>query len=133
MSILQRISAAWAVLCAPRVAAMAPAALHPDTPVEEFDNEARARRGKRAEALLTDPLINEAFQTLERAYIAAWLATRSDDEAARERLWAAMAVLRTVRDHLRAVASGGALLQGEVRALQRRSATAFAADPSPDR
>jgi hypothetical protein len=103
-----------------------PAALALAEPAaEEFDAEIAARRAARAEAALAHPLIAEAFDTLERGYIAAWMATRADQTAERERLWDAISIVRTVQAHLRSVANGRPLLERQVFGLLRRSATAL--------
>lgn len=91
----------------------------------EWDDEQRAARAAAAQRLLTDPLLSEAFASLERTYQAAWLATTAAMAAERERLWDAASVLRSVRQHLEEVAREGVLMESRLSALtQRRSATA---------
>jgi hypothetical protein len=84
-------------------------------------------RGARAERLLGDALLQEAFATLEADYLDAWKLTAARDTDARERLWQATQVLGKVRDHLVAVANNGKLARRDLQALQerqtRRSAT----------
>lgn len=113
--------ALWPADAAP--AALAPEHLTAPPPPEPAGEEALIR-ARRAEALLRDPLLAQAFATLERAYLAAWLATKSHDTRSRERLWDAVMVLRTVREHLAGVANGQTLLDETIRQITRRSATA---------
>lgn len=64
-------------------------------------------RGYRADTLLTDPLMTEAFDNLEKAYFEAWKASDLRDTEGRERLFLAVGQLNKIRDHLRAVAASG--------------------------
>lgn len=76
-------------------------------------NEAISR-GARAERLLSDDLLQEAFDILERDYIRGWRDTGARDTDARERLWQALHVLAKVRAHLATVVSNGKLAQREL-------------------
>jgi len=66
-----------------------------------------AARAVRAEALLDDELLNEAFAALEKSYIAAWRATTVDDAGGREKLFLAINIVGKVRDHLAGVVANG--------------------------
>jgi predicted metal-dependent hydrolase len=72
-----------------------------------------ARRA-RAEELMANELLQEAFATLEARYIEEWRVTQFRDTDARERLWQAVNVLRKVKDHLARVVSDGRLAQREI-------------------
>ena len=78
-------------------------------------------RGARAQRLLEDDLLNEAFDTLDRDYTRAWRATAARDTDARERLWQAVQVVAKVRDHLVHVLNGGKLAQREMSDLAGRT------------
>jgi hypothetical protein len=78
-----------------------------------------ARRA-RAEALLQNELLQEAFFKLEDRYIEEWRATGLRDSDARERLWKAVDVVRKVKDHLGTIVSDGKLAQRELDELTRR-------------
>ena len=71
-------------------------------------------RGARAEMLLRDELLKEAFDTLEKAYISEWAVTQVRDVEARERLWSAVNVNRKYQDHLRNVLANGKLAQKQL-------------------
>ena len=79
-------------------------------------------RGARAERLLADELLQEAFAGLETEYLKAWKVTAARDTDARERLWQATQVLGKVRDHLAAIAGNGRLAQRELDDLQEKRA-----------
>jgi hypothetical protein len=79
-----------------------------------------AERGARAQRLLEDDLLGEAFEALDRDYTRAWRATAARDTDARERLWQAVQVVGKVRDHLTHLVNGGRLAQREINDLARR-------------
>ena len=65
-------------------------------------------RGQKADALLENALLKEAFATLEADYIDAWKSNeRSMGPEGRERLWNAVQIIGKVRMHLRQVATDG--------------------------
>ena len=74
-------------------------------------------RAMRAQQLLADEMVSEAFKGLEEAYTAAWRATTIDDVAAREKLFLAINVVGKVRDHLTAIVTNGKLAQAELKEL----------------
>jgi len=76
-----------------------------------------ATRGVRAEELLDNELLAEAFTALEATYISAWRATAIDDSAGREKLFLAINIVGKVRDHLASVVANGKLAQAELKEL----------------
>ena len=74
-------------------------------------------RGVRAQQLVNDELLTEAFTELERSYIAAWRSTTINDTAAREKLFLAINVVGKVRDHLASVVRDGKVAEAELKAL----------------
>ena len=84
---------------------------------DEAKLDQAAARAVRAQELLDDELLLEAFHTLEESYISAWRATTIDDMAAREKLFLAINIVGKVREHLAAVVANGALAQAELREL----------------
>lgn len=76
-----------------------------------------AAKAVRAQDLLDNELLSEAFKGLEDSYTAAWRATGIDDVAARERLFLAINVVGKVRDHLTAIVINGKLAQAELKEL----------------
>lgn len=76
-------------------------------------------RAARAEALLRDDLLTEAFDGLEAVYFDAWKASPPRDTEGRERLWQAAQIAGKVREHLKSIASHGKLAQRELDDLAR--------------
>jgi hypothetical protein len=74
-------------------------------------------RGARAEALIKNELLQEAFKKLEDDYVAAWKTWPAADAAGRERLWQAVNVLGKVKDHLARVVADGKLAQRQLGEL----------------
>ena len=64
-------------------------------------------RGQRAEELLRNELLQEAFKTLTDDYIKAWQITSAKDTQAREQLWLAVNIIGKVQEHLKKVAIDG--------------------------
>jgi hypothetical protein len=71
----------------------------------------------RAQNLLEDDLVTEAFKGLEDSYTAAWRATAIDDVGGREKLFLAINIVGKVRDHLSAIVANGKLAQAELKEL----------------
>jgi hypothetical protein len=84
---------------------------------DESALERAAARAVRAEALVDDELLTEAFDALEKGYIAAWRATTIDDAAGREKLFLAINIVGKVRDHLASVVANGKLARAELKEL----------------
>jgi len=76
-----------------------------------------AAKAVRAQNLLDNELLAEAFKGLEDAYIAKWRSTTIDDVSAREKLFLAINVVGKVRDHLTAIVQNGKLAQAELKEL----------------
>ena len=84
---------------------------------DESTLERAGSRAVRADALLDDELLIEAFDALEKSYIAAWRATTVDDAAGREKLFLAINIVGKVRDHLAGVVANGRLARAELKEL----------------
>lgn len=68
------------------------------------DTEARARD---AVAMLDNPLFNEAMDHLRTEAIAAWVATKSDQVAERDRLWTMVKMLDRFRGYFEGIRDEG--------------------------
>ena len=84
---------------------------------DESKLDQAAARPVRAQNLLDNELLAEAFKGLEDNYTAAWRATTIDDAGAREKLFLAINIVGKVRDHLTAVVTNGKLAQAELKDL----------------
>lgn len=82
--------------------------------IDELKLAKDKERGTRAEMLLRDDLLKEAFETLEKTYISEWAMTQFRDVEARERLWAAVNINRKYQDHLRSALANGKLAQKQL-------------------
>jgi hypothetical protein len=71
--------------------------------------EQESRRGEQAKRLLDDPLLQEAFATIDSSLRDAWSATTADATDERERLWLMLKLLERVRTHLSQVLETGKL------------------------
>ena len=87
---------------------------------EEGKLSAAIARAARAQALIEDELLQEAFAALEMRYVEEWRASQFRDTDARERLWQAVNVLRKVKDHLARILADGRLAQREIDAIAQR-------------
>jgi len=76
-----------------------------------------AAKALRAQELLDNELLSEAFSGLEDTYTAAWRATTIDDVGDREKLFLAINIVGKVRDHLIAIVANGKLAQVELKEL----------------
>ena len=81
-------------------------------------NEA-AGKARRAQDLLDNELLSEAFKGLEDSYTSAWRSTAIDDVAAREKLFLAINIVGKVRDHLATIVTNGKLARAELKELAR--------------
>jgi hypothetical protein len=85
--------------------------------IDESKLDQAAAKAVRAQELLDNELLMEAFRGLEESYTLAWRATRIEDVAAREKLFLAINVVGKVRDHLTGILTNGKLAQAELKEL----------------
>lgn len=83
------------------------------------DRELDRQRGQRAELLLNDDLLKEAFDTIEAEYIKAWVGSPPRDTEGRERVWQAVQIVGRVKTHLQSVAATGRLSAKELDDLAK--------------
>lgn len=74
-------------------------------------------RGARAEALLRDELLQEAFTTIDDNVVALWREAQTPE--AREQQWRVLHALRLVKRYLESVVKDGRLAQAELDALAK--------------
>ncbi len=86
--------------------------------------QAAVARGARAQELVRNELLAEAFAKLEADYITAWKSWAAADTDGRERLWMAVNALGKVRDHLNSVIADGKLAQRQLQDLTGGKAAA---------
>ncbi len=64
-------------------------------------------RERRAQSLINDPLLNEAFDVLKEDLMNRWNHSGSTDLQARESIWLAMRLLDRIRGHLMSIVETG--------------------------
>lgn len=74
-------------------------------------------RAARAQALLGNELLTEAFEALESAYTTAWRSTMVNDAAGREKLYLAVNIVGKVQEHLTTIVNDGKLAASQLRDL----------------
>ena len=90
--------------------------------IDEAARQQARARGDRAETLLRDPMLQEAFKTLRQEYTQAWTITALKDTDGRERLWQAVQLVGKIEDHLKRIAADGRLATrdlAEIKYLKR--------------
>ena len=91
--------------------------------IDELDEAkllADTAKADRANSLLDNETLKEAFDYLEAKYMEAWRNTgiSVDESYKRERLFQAVNILGLVKDHLRRVVDGGKLAKVQIDAIE---------------
>ena len=86
--------------------------------MDEISLGIKQERGARAEVLLRDELLTEAFDSLKAEYIRTWATTSVKEQDARERLWMAVNIIGKVQDHLKKMAADGRIATKDLSAIE---------------
>ena len=78
-----------------------------------------ARQAK-AEALLRNEILQEAFDYLDKEFVSAWRSSGIDDSAARERLYMLCQNLSALKGYIGSVVEDGKLARAALEELQNR-------------
>lgn len=78
---------------------------------DELKLRRQTERAARAEALVNDPLFQEAFGILERDIVRAWKDTAASDSPLRERHHALMSAVTLLRENLQNIINDGKVAQ----------------------
>ena len=81
--------------------------------------ETQLRRGKRAQVLLNDPLLKQAFEDLLETYKDEIFNTNFADDEKRRSLWMAYNMLDKIRGHLQTIMESGKLAQKDLELLNK--------------
>jgi hypothetical protein len=84
---------------------------------DEIALQKQVNRAQKAGSLLESELLKEAFDELEKSYIAFWRQTKPEDQLAREKAFIAINIVGKVRDHLHAVVQNGKLASAELNKM----------------
>lgn len=85
---------------------------------DETELRRDANRAREAEALLGNPLLMEAFDTLAAQYVAAWLVTQTSDSVQREKLYFAARTLPAVKKNLETILMNGSIAAKQLANLE---------------
>ena len=81
--------------------------------------ETQIRQAKRAEVLLNDPLLKQAFEDLLETYKNEIFNTNFADDEKRRSLWMAFNMLEKIRGHLQSIMESGKLAQQDLELLNK--------------
>ena len=81
--------------------------------------ETQIREGKRAQVLLNDPLLKQAFEDLLNTYKQEIFYTSFADDEKRRSLWMAYNMLDKIRGHLQSIMESGKLAQKDLELLNK--------------
>ena len=81
--------------------------------------ETQLRQGKRAQVLLNDPLLKQAFEDLLETYKEQIFNTNFADDEKRRSLWMAYNMLDKIRGHLQTIMESGTLAQKDLELLNK--------------
>ncbi len=84
--------------------------------MSDTDLHIAVSRGARAEILLKDDILVEAFETVGKELRRLWLATGAAECAERERLWFMIKLMDSVKSTIEEVVVSGKLAQAELDA-----------------
>ena len=86
-----------------------------------MEKDKQIRQGKRAEVLLNDPLLKQAFEDLLEIYKQEIFNTKFAESEKRTYLWVAYNLVDKIRGHLQSIMTSGKLTQDELDNLNKRS------------
>ena len=81
--------------------------------------EKQIREGKRAQVLLDDPLLKQAFEDLLESYKQEIFYTSFTDDDKRRSLWMAYNMVDKIRGHLQTIMESGKLAQKDLELLNK--------------
>jgi hypothetical protein len=83
-------------------------------PIDEYALRKAIDEANRAEQLVNNEMLQEAFEKLQSTYIEAWRGTHVDATSAREKLFLAVNIVGKVKEHLNFIVSNGRLAKAEL-------------------
>ncbi len=79
-------------------------------------------RAARAQDLIENEMLQEAFATLKQTYIAQWEGTTAPEHLLREKYWLAARAVDVIKDHLAKVLQNGRLAEVELKRFAENEA-----------
>jgi len=83
--------------------------------MSEIKQRQAVDRAARAEALLNDPLIIEAFETLDKEFVSAWKESAIADHQSREHIYQLLQALEALKGHFAKVLEDGKLAKERLK------------------
>jgi hypothetical protein len=84
----------------------------------EQDLRQTMARSERAQALLDDPLLVDAFAALEAKWLSAWRNSPSRDSDGREKIWLHLKALEELKGQLESVLTDGIVARDQLTKLR---------------
>lgn len=85
--------------------------------IDEHKLLLEADRAAKAQALLENDLLNEAYAQIEKQLVEAWASTPALDSPAREKIWDSVQANRKHRDYLISVFNDGKVASHQLQGL----------------
>lgn len=79
----------------------------------------RTDRGREAEELLSNPMLNDAFDKIEKYLRADWEITKAEDSLRREDIWRTLKLLKNIKDQIKSIAQSGKDANKEILNLNK--------------
>lgn len=89
------------------------------------DSASEMARGERAQAILDDPLVGEAFAAIERECLAEWRSAPARDVEGRERLWLMLKLCERLKAHFERLIDSGKLAGERLAQLEKERRRGF--------
>jgi hypothetical protein len=89
------------------------------------DDTEEVTRGQRAQAILDDPLVAEAFAAIERECLAEWRRAPARDVEGRERLWLMLKMTERFKAHFLSLIDSGRLAGERIAQLEKTRRNRF--------
>lgn len=90
-----------------------------DRETEKARAEEKRARAERFQAWYESDGLKEAFDDLEKTYLAAWKQTRASDTAGREKAHMAVINIDHIRQHMISVIENGKMAQATIKAIEK--------------
>jgi hypothetical protein len=87
--------------------------------MSEVTPEALVERGRRAEAIVKDPIVTEAFEQLRKSLLEAIPLTKAHETEERERLYAAATIVSDLHAAFNVIVNTGKLTQAKLEAIKK--------------
>lgn len=91
----------------------------------DLDRTKLVQRGERAQAILSDPIVVEAFAHMEAEILRYWRNSDGGDTGNRERLWLSLKLLDGVKNYFQNVVMAGRVAEHQITEFLKPIDTPF--------